>query len=68
MGLSEEIDDAIAKLQRMITTARILQSALVALEIAQAGAGPIGWISAIIGGISAGVAVADTVNFTLGGT
>lgn len=50
IGLPENIDAAIQKIQRAIATIRLLHSSLVALE---AASGPIGWALAITGIISA---------------
>ena len=46
MGLPENVDDAIAKVQRFIMTVRLAHSAILAFE---AASGPIGWIMAGLG-------------------
>jgi len=56
LGLPEEIDRALAIIQRTIMAARLLYTSLLALE---AASGPLGWALAIVGVTSAAVSVAD---------
>ena len=56
LGLPENIDQAIAKVQRLIMTIRLLHTAMIALQTA---AGPIGWALAAIGIISAALTFGD---------
>ena len=56
LGLPEEIDRALAIIQRTIMAARLLYTSLLALE---AASGPLGWALAIVGVTTAAVSVAD---------
>jgi len=56
LGLPEEIDRALAIIQRTIMAARLLYTSLLTLESAS---GPMGWALAIVGVTSAAVSVAD---------
>lgn len=46
LGLPEEIDSAIAKVQRLISILNMLRLTMIAVHVA---AGPIGWALALIG-------------------
>ena len=56
LGLPEEIDRALAIIQRTIMAARLLYTSILALETAS---GPLGWALAIVGVTTAAVSVAD---------
>jgi hypothetical protein len=56
LGLPEDINEAINRIQRMVMTIRLLHTAMIALE---AATGPIGWALAIVGGVSAVVSMGD---------
>jgi hypothetical protein len=58
MGLPENIDQAIAKVQRLIMTVRLLHTAAIALEGAS---GPIGWALALVGVASALLSTGDLI-------
>jgi len=59
MGLPENIDQAVAKIQQLIMTIRLLHSAIIALE---AASGPIGWAFAGVGIATAGFSLADSLD------
>jgi len=59
MGLPENIDQAIAKIQQFIMTIRLLHSAIIALE---AASGPIGWAFAGVGIATASFSLADSLD------
>jgi len=69
LGLPEEIDAAITKIQRLVMTIRLLHSAIIAI---QAASGPIGWALAGIGiavsVLSTGELISDTLYDTTRGT
>ena len=56
LGLPEEIDYAIAKIQRVIMAIRLLYTSLLALE---AASGPYGWALALVGFTTATVSITD---------
>jgi len=56
LGLPEDINAAILRIQHMIMVIRLLHTAMVALE---AASGPLGWGLAIVGGASAVVSMSD---------
>ena len=58
LGLPENIDQAIAKVQRLVMTIRLLHTAMIALESAS---GPVGWALAIVGTGSALLSMGDLV-------
>lgn len=68
LGLPEEIDAAITKIQRLVMTIRLLHSAIIAI---QAASGPIGWALAGIGiavsVLSTGELISDTLYDTTRG-
>jgi hypothetical protein len=56
LGLPEQIDSAIMKVQRFIA---VMNQARLAAAAFQTAVGPIGWGLAIVGGLSTAVATAD---------
>lgn len=58
LGLPENIDQAIAQVQRLVMNIRLLHTAMVALE---AASGPIGWALVIVGTASALLSMGDLV-------
>jgi hypothetical protein len=58
LGLPENIDQAISKVQRLIMTIRLLHTAMIALE---AASGPIGWALALVGVASALLSTGDLI-------
>lgn len=58
LGLPENIDQAIAKVQRLVMTIRLLHTAAIALE---AASGPIGWALALVGVASALLSTGDLI-------
>lgn len=59
LGLPENVEDAIIRVQRMVMTIRLLHSAMIAL---QAASGPIGWALAAVGIVSGGLAAYETIS------
>jgi len=57
MGLPDDLNEGLYKIQRMVLAVRMLHTAILALH---AASGPIGWALAIIG-ILSGAAVAGDV-------
>jgi len=58
LGLPENIDAAIAKVQRLVMVIRLLHTAAIALE---AASGPIGWALALVGVASALLSTGDLI-------
>jgi hypothetical protein len=58
LGLPENIDQAIMKVERLVMTIRLLHTAMIALE---AASGPIGWALAIVAGGTALLSMGDLV-------
>ena len=58
MGLPEEIDEAIAKIQRLITILNTLRLTIAALH---AAAGPIGWLLAGVSMITTGATISEYI-------
>jgi len=58
LGLPEDIDEQIRKIQRFIMIVRLAHTAVIALN---AASGPIGWALAIVGGLSAAVSASDFI-------
>lgn len=56
LGLPEEIDAAIYKIQRMIMTIRLAHTAIIAF---QAASGPVGWALALAGGVTVALTASD---------
>lgn len=65
MGLSEEIDEAIAQIQRLIA---ILNSARLAIAALEAASGPIGWALAAVQVGTTLFSVADMIEYEMRGT
>ena len=66
LGLPEQIDQAIAKLQRLIMTIRLVHTALIALHTARMAAGdPLAWATAGVALAGAAVTVVDTTMYEL---
>lgn len=58
MGLSEDINEGIARIQRLITTLNALRVSILAV---QAASGPIGWGLAAVGIAASFVSVVDLI-------
>ena len=58
LGLPENIDAAIAKVQHLVMVIRLLHTAAIALE---AASGPLGWALALVGVASAALSMGDLV-------
>ena len=56
LGLPEDIDSAVYKIQRLIMVVRLAHSTLIAFQTAS---GPIGWALAIVGGLTAVASASD---------
>ena len=61
LGLPENVDEAIRKIQRVIMTLRILQTAIRSLEFALAGGGPISLALAFLGIASGTMSIVDMI-------
>jgi len=64
MGLSEDINDAITKIQRIIS---VLNSARLAMIALQAATGPMGWALAGVGLVATGFQAYDMAEYELRG-
>ncbi len=60
LGLPEDIEQGIVRIQRLITTVRVAHAAFIALHTA---AGPIGWALAGVGVVSAAWSVYDEIEY-----
>ncbi len=59
LGLPEDIEQGIVRIQRLIMAARLAHAALIAM---QAAAGPIGWALAGVGIVSAAWTAYDVIS------
>jgi len=66
LGLPEDIEQGIEKLQRLIMTIRLAHTAIMAFQAVLLAGTPIGWGLAIVAGASAAFSAGDFVT-SLGG-
>ncbi len=63
LGLPEDIENAITRIQRLIMTVRIAHAAMIALH---AASGPVGWALAGVGIVSAAWTAYDVATYEMG--